>query len=398
MKRFKLAILAVIFSGNVISQCISEFGIWNNNANFIIEYYQDKVITSTTSGIQFIDVSSPSSPTPTASLGNPASFPMAIEVDGNYAYFGGGMNPYFMIADISNINFPTQVGITTNLSGTAYDIALSGNYAFMPTSSSILYAIDITNKTTPSVVSSINLGSFSQGIAIQGNYAFVGTNAGLQVIDISDPLNMTIVTTFGGGYAQIAADLANNRLFVSKTASGFDAIDISDPTNPVGLFQGIGGNTLGKLVYKNNYVFQIGTNAVSAFHITQNSSTYLCSYNSTLNGQINSVAVKDSVFYVTTVNDFHVLNLNGAIIGLNHLDNTSKLIAYPNPAKESIYLEVQDNKTYLIEIVDTKGKAQYSDQIMYGKLEINTSNLESGIYFIRSYSDGNLMITKFVKQ
>lgn len=398
MKRTVFVILALVSTCNGISQCISELGKWNNNANFIIEYYQDKVITSTTSGIQFIDVSTPSSLTPTASLGTPASFPMAIELEGNYAYFGGGMDPYFMIADISNINFPYQVGLTTSLSGTAYDIAIGRDYAFMPTSSSVLYSIDISNKTTPFVESSLNLEGFPKGIAVHGNYAFVGTSDGLKVIDISNPSNMTIVTSFGSGYADIASDLINNRLFVSKTASGFDVIDISNPTNPVGLFQGIGGNTLGKLVYKNNYVFQIGTTSVSAFQVVQNSAAYLCSYSSSLNGQINSVAVKDSVFYVTTVNDFHVLNLHGATIGLSELDNTSKILLSPNPATDIIHVEFQDAESYQIAIIDTKGIIHYSNQIANQAQEIDISNFESGIYFIRLFSKGRVMNRKFVKQ
>ncbi len=400
MKKYiVLGLIASTFVFNGISQCISEVGIWNNNANFIIEYYQDKVITSTTSGIQFIDVSSPSTPTPTASIGNPSSFPTAIGVDSDYAYFGGGMSPYFMIAEISNINFPTQVGITSALSGTAYDIAIKGDYAFMPTSANTLYCIDITDKTAPNVLSSFNLGSFPKGIVVQGDYAYVGTSSGLQVINISNPLSMSNVTTFGGGYADIAPDLANNRLFVSKTGgSGFDAIDISNPTNPVGIFQGIGGSSSGKLVYKNSYVFQIGTSAVSAFEISQNSSTYLCSYNTTFNGQITSVGVKDSTFFVTTVNNFHVLQLANATAGISDIDLGSGFTLSPNPANEIIHIETQNEESYLIEIIDSKGKKHYSSEAANNSKSINISDLESGVYFVYLFSDTRVIIEKFVKE
>ena len=124
MRKILSSFIIILFIQISNSQTISQLGVWNNNANFAIKFYQNKVITSTTSGIKFIDVSNPSSPTSTASLENPGSFPMAIEIDNNYAYFGGGMTGYFMIADISNINSPVQVGITTNIYGTAYQIEI----------------------------------------------------------------------------------------------------------------------------------------------------------------------------------------------------------------------------------------------------------------------------------
>ncbi len=82
---------------------------------------------------------------------------MAIEIDGNYAYFGGGMVGYFMIADISNINFPVQIGITNNIDGTAYQIAIKEDFAFMPTNQGVFYAIDISDKSSPIVTDNISI-------------------------------------------------------------------------------------------------------------------------------------------------------------------------------------------------------------------------------------------------
>jgi len=393
-----LGLLIIGLNSNSFCQIISELGVWNNNANFIIEYHQDRVITSTTSGIQFINVASPSSPTPSASLGNPANFPMAIEVDGDYAYFGGGMTGYFMISDISNINFPSQIGITYNINGTAYDIAINGNYAFMPTNSDTLYSIDITDKTIPIVVDKLDLGSFSKGVVVSGNYAFVGTSGGLKVVDVSDPMNMNLVTSFGGGYADIAPDLVNNRIFVSKTGSGFDAIDISNPISPVGIFQGFGGGSSGKLVFKNNHIFQLGDD-VNAFEISLTAATYLCSYNSTFTGQINSVTVKDSIFYVSTVNDLHVLKLLNTNMGANEIHNSPKISLYPNPTNESIKLSGLDDFAFSrVLIYDNTGKILQEYNLSSEKsICINVSSLRNGVYLLQVSNDKELKHIRFIK-
>jgi hypothetical protein len=353
MKKIKLGIigfLLCVFPAILKSQSIYQLGQWNNNANFVIEYYQDRVITSTTSGITFMNVSDPFNPTPSATLGNPGSFPMAIAIDSSYAFFGGGMTGYFMIANISNINFPVQTGITYGISGTAYQIAIKGNYAFMPTNTDTLYSIDISNKNFPVVVDKIDLGSFSSGIAINGNYAYAGTSGGLKIVDITNPSNMNVVSSFGGGYDKISPDLPNNRLFVSKSGQGFDVIDISNPINPSGLFQGIGGNSAGDLVYKNGYVFQIGSDNVSAFQIGLSSATYIASFNNTITGQVNAVSAKDSVFYLSTVNNLHVLKLGSTSSGISD-DLSQTHISYPNPSQNTITVEcnlISPNSTVLI--------------------------------------------------
>ena len=378
-------------------QQISQLGIWSNNANFVIKYYQDKVITSTTSGITFIDVSNPMNPVPSASIGNPANFPMAIEIDGTYAYFGGGMTGYFMVADISNINFPVQAGITFNISGTAYQIAIKGNYAFMPTNADSLYAIDISNKTAPVVVHKINLGSFSSGIAIKGNYAYVGTSGGLKVVDISNPLTMNIVNTFGSGYAKLSTDTLNNRLFVSKSGQGFDVIDISVPTNPSGLFQGIGGNSSGDLIYKNGHVFQIGSGNVSAFQINSTSATYLTSFNSTITGQVNAVSAKDSVFYLSTVNNVHVLKISTLTTEIKNISNIESVSIYPNPVSDIIFFEnFLTNEIKECEIYNLSGILMANKTIVNNSLLIN--DLPKGLYFIHVVANNTNTWKKFIKK
>lgn len=397
----KTTILAVIVLGIIngsYSQSISEIGIWNNNANFTIEYYQDRVITSTTSGIQFMDVSNPATPSPAAALGNPAFFPMAIEINNDYAYFGGGMTGYFMIADISSINTPFQTGITLNINGTAYDIAIKDNYAFMSTNSDTLYAIDITDKTAPVVVNKLDLNSFPIGIAVDGNFAFIGCSSGLKIIDISDPSNMNITGSFGGGYEYISADPINNRLFVSRTGAGFDVIDISDPINPFLLFQGNAASSSGQLVFKNNIVFQLG-GGVNAFEISQNSATYLCSYNSTFSGQVNSVTSKDSVFYVSTVNALHVLELISINLGINEIQKSLEISLFPNPTHGSITLSSLNGFDFSrISIHDLSGKLLFKDNFSARKFaKIDVSHLPKGMYFLKASNNYEEKQIKFIK-
>ena len=399
MKKISFIIfLACAISMQLQAQVITQLGQWSNNANFAVEYYQDKVITSTTSGIKFIDVSNPSNPVTTTTLASPNNFPMAITVDGSYAFFGGGMTGYFMIADISSINSPVQVGITYDINGTAYQIAVKGNYAFMPTSYDTLYAIDISNKSLPIVIDRIGMGNFSSGVAIKGNYAYIGTAGGLKVVDISNPSNLNVLSNMNGVYSEVLADLPNNRLFVAKPNQGFDVVDITNPASPSILFQGSGGNSGGDLVYKNGFVFQVGSADVSAFQIGVSSATYLTSFNSTVSGQVNAICAKDSVFYLSTVNNLHVLKLS-YLTGMEDNSPLETAIFYLNPAEGVISLKFTSSPPSNIKLYDIMGKLVKQFNSNFSKnLQIGIADLNSGIYFVsfdESYLERRI---KFVKR
>jgi hypothetical protein len=397
MKAIKITVTAlfVCMISSITAQVISQLGVWNNNANFSIEYYQNILITSTTSGIKFIDVSDPSNPLPTLTLPTPGGFPMAIAIDNNYAFFGGGMSPYFMIVDISNINLPVQTGITNNVSGTTSGIAVKGNFAFMPTSTDTLYSINISNKTAPFVLNKIDLGSVPHGIAIKGNYAYVTTNGGLKVLDISNPANLSVTATFNGNYQSrgLDADTLNNRLFINN-GTGFDVIDISNQTNPVLLFQGLGGSFTGSLSYKNGYVFQCG-NEINAFQINSLSATNITSFPI----EAMWVSSKDSVFYVSNINNVNVLKLGQSVpTGINY-EIKKDLVIYPNPANNFITIRNENNSQKSeITIYNNSGQKIKEIRSTDNIQNIDISDLTIGLYNIYINTGNEVIIKEFIKK
>lgn len=399
MKTIHLLIVFIFCSLIGASQSISQLGIWLNNANFVIKYHEDIVITSTTSGILFIDVSDPTDPSTVASIGSPGSFPMAIEVSGDYAYFGGGMTGYFMVADISNMNFPVQVGITYDIEGTAYQISVSDGYAYMATNMNMFYVISISDPANPTVVSSLDLGTFACGIEAWENYVYVGTTAGLKVISVSDPSSPNVVSTFGGGYWYMDADFNNDRLFISKSA-GFDVIDISNPSNPVGLFQGLSATGGGVICYQDNKVFLIEQSSVKAYGVDEDSSNLIDSYNSTITGQVVGLDVKDTVFYVSTVNAFHVLKLGvESSTSIIEADAEDDVRVYPNPFNDVLVLEQSSSESEMnVRLFDSVGKLVYRERFYGNRIELDFSGREAGLYHLQIDHDKKSISRTVVKQ
>lgn len=80
---------------------------------------------------------------------------------------------------------------TYNLPGYAYDVAVSGNYAYVANSHGGLQIIDLTISSkivsnNPTLIGNYDTHRVSRGVAINGNYAYVADgNDGFHIIDIS---------------------------------------------------------------------------------------------------------------------------------------------------------------------------------------------------------------------
>ena len=77
--------------------------------------------------------------------------------------------------------------------------------------------------------------------------------------------------------------------------------------------------------------------------------------------------------------------------------NSSKTIIYPNPVNNKLTIESQE-ALGTVEIYNLMGGLVYSQKDCSNKVETNTSDLQSGIYFIRLTNDKVSETRKFVKE
>ena len=85
------------------------------------------------------------------------------------------------------------------------------------------------------------------------------------------------------------------------------------------------------------------------------------------------------------------------ITGINDKNIASGVKLYPNPATESIVVEITDvNNNSSVNLIDITGKQLSESVFENGKATFNISSLENGIYFIKQYNTNNAF--RFVKQ
>lgn len=156
-----------------------------------------------------------------------------VYVSGKYAYVADGTYG-LQIIDISNPSSPTSIG-TYDTSGSAWGIYISGKYAYVADETAGLQIIDISNSTNPTLVGAYATGfSLSFGVYVSGKYAYVADGgSGLRIIDISDQSSPISVGQYNTPQTANDIYISGKYAYVADGSSGLQIIDISNPVSPI---------------------------------------------------------------------------------------------------------------------------------------------------------------------
>lgn len=211
---------------------------------YILGNYAYVSNTSDAEELQIIDISNPSSPTVVGIYNAPGTANAnGVFVAGATAYlvFTSSANPELRTIDVTNPASPQLLG-SLELGATGYEIAVSGNYAYIASghNSQELQVINVTNPASPIFAGSSNLPGSTDAItiAITGTTALIGQGSTLVTRDITTPSSPLPLgsTGTGGTLNDIALNLGNGDMYVflatSAGGSEFQVITITNPATP----------------------------------------------------------------------------------------------------------------------------------------------------------------------
>jgi hypothetical protein len=294
------------------------------NYAYVTETDYDEATHQSRGGLEVFDVSSPAGPKQVGWY-DAGTGVNEVALSGNYAYVSADC---LQVIDISDPANPKRVGEDCS-SGHLISVAVSGHYAYVGTGGGALEVIDISDPAHPKRVGGSNTGgSPVSSVAVSGNFAYVavgdpglmgGGDAGLQVIDISDPANpqrlgvndtngMTVDVARSGNYAYVAEGYAGLKVIDVSNAGnprnvseyhtigwaeqvtvsakyayvterkyageydwvyGLEIVDVSNPANPkhVGWYDA--GTWAGKAALSGNYAYLAGADGLQVIDISQ---------------------------------------------------------------------------------------------------------------------------------
>ncbi len=137
-------------------------------------------------------------------------------------------------------NGGTEIGCRVGLHMTgsidtenANDVTISGNYAYVADGEAGLKIIDISDPVNPILKGSIDIDN-AYKVTVTGNYAYVADESiGLKIIDISNPENPILKGFIGTDYYAEDITVSGNYAYIADGGDGLKIIDISDPENPI---------------------------------------------------------------------------------------------------------------------------------------------------------------------
>ena len=109
----------------------------------------------------------------------------------------------------------------------------------------------------------------------------------------------------------------------------------------------------------------------------------------------NGLIVCEGLTYVFTATESCTLTVTINTEGVD--EQSGNTVLYPNPVSDKLVIESQDVIDF-IEIYNLMGALVYNQNDCGDKVEINTSDLPSGIYFVRLTMGGGTQVRRFVKE
>jgi len=162
--------------------------------------------------------------------------PNTIAVKGAYAYVGKAFG-----LNVINIADPANLFIAADYTGsTTLKIYVAENFAYTLTYDG-LEIFDISNPINPILISNYEEGgndihiSDSRAFIVGGSYNF-GTSeyhGFLKIIDISNPNAVNLMGRFDSAGIGEGVTASGDTVFVAHNNGGFKSIDVSDPGNPI---------------------------------------------------------------------------------------------------------------------------------------------------------------------
>ena len=117
--------------------------------------------------------------------------------------------------------------------GRAYGVYVSGGYAYVADWNAGLRVIDVSDPENPVEVGYYDTPGYAHRVCISGGYAYVADNwAGLRIIDVSDPSNPVEVGHHDTPTIAVGIYVSGDYAYVTDRDAGLRVIDVSAPGNP----------------------------------------------------------------------------------------------------------------------------------------------------------------------
>ena len=353
-------------------------------------------------GLWIYDVTSADDPQVEINF-NLSSAIRGLKVIDSLAYISAEDSPKLHIMNVS-IPFNATVLGTFDTAGSAYNVDVVGNYAYIAGASPGLQIVDISDPTMPVSVGSYEIATAVKDVKVVGNYAYVAAYGnGLYILNISQPSAPTLVSNFD---TERAVGVAVDGIFVyiADSYDGLRILSAFNPANPVEIVHNTDIETVNDVfIYGQYLLVGAAEEGVWVYDISNPAAPEFIETFETP-GHVLAVKAAEGRIYVSDMYSMTILEFAASSIDENRQNMPRSYLAgygYPNPfnASTTISYEIGKRSNVSVTVYDILGQkveTLFSGNVETGRHSIDwkPKDLGTGIYFCKIQADDSQSIQK----
>ncbi|HNX00557.1 MAG TPA: FlgD immunoglobulin-like domain containing protein [Candidatus Cloacimonadota bacterium] len=353
---------------------------------------------------QIINIADPSQIYSSGQLTLPEwAFP--IKLIGHYAYMIDQTDSTIYVYDISDPQVPLMTSsLHVPLMNDVQDMEIDGNYAYLQSSNKIT-VLDIHVISDPQVIGGIEVTDHTMiGLKIHNGIAYAVTDiGGVIAYHISNASDFNLISSFINPVEQIdirGFEISGNVGYLAAREEGIQVLDLSDPTN-ITLLQTIqmsSNESITPIAIASHYLFfgDNSRNTIYTYDITiPTQPVYVASF--PWNCRASKLVSHGNLLYATNGRSIEVLSFPW--LTANHDDMQTKTLLdsnnYPNPfnPETTITFSIPRQTDVKLEIYNIRGQrvktlvsgfiSRGSHQVKWDGKDQKGNSMGSGVYFYR---------------
>jgi hypothetical protein len=180
-------------------------------------------------GVHEIDITDPDNPALVQS--RHADVALGVDTAGKVAYIADAPTGFRTVTVAAPILSPTIAG-SVGTPTSAREVAVAGDVLYLADESS-LEVFDITDPGNPTLLVSHGFVGEGRDVAVSGDFLFAAARSGgVHVFDVSNPALPSLVGGIAPSGLAYGLEVVGNVAYVAAHTAGLHAIDITDPTMP----------------------------------------------------------------------------------------------------------------------------------------------------------------------
>lgn len=285
--------------------------------------------TYSSGSVTVVDILNPSVPTiiNTYSIFGASGVNNSMYISSEFLYVGYGSKIH--IIDIKNPN-SLLLRTTISLVGTNKGLVVQGFILYVITdtgSATNLYSIDVSDINSPTTLQQISsvIAEIPNSISFQGNLLYIISSASLSIIDIKNPLSMTVLSTTAIPGTPVSIYIQGDYAYILSSSSstvGLSVYEISNPLSVTLVTNTNPGSSLGADSYvtsSGKYIYTSNVNAQTMqIHSIEGSSFQSMQVGGL---EVNQLHIKDNLLI-----DSNIYASGGLVVGTGLISHGSSCI------------------------------------------------------------------------